>query len=172
VIGYQIVEPSSGIRLAAMSCAQGLLVPAGSACASGWCSTASTCATGTIGKQGWDGTKTGFALAAGPLPRVVMAFDNSAELSPDGRHVAADAVADSSTGTYETVLFSNGSWSVLTKLGAPQGWLDDTHVVVSSPTDVWIFDIQNGTSTLMTGLDTIPQEGMSALAGVLPTNLG
>jgi hypothetical protein len=171
VIAYHVVEPASGLRLAALDCAQGLLVPAGSACSSGWCSTSSTCAPGTLGKESWNGVKTAFALLAGSDPRILAASVRSAELSPDGSHIAAYAVADPQTGAIETLLFADGSSSVLTTLGGPQGWLDDTHLVVSSAGAVSVFDIQSGTSTPMTGLDTIPRQGTSALTGVLPTNL-
>jgi hypothetical protein len=170
-ISYEIADPATGVQLAALDCAQGLLVAAGTACASGWCSTGSTCDSGTLGKQGWDGTKTAFAIPAGPPPRIFMAFANPAELSPDGTSIAADAVADPQNFAVETLIFKSGSSSILTRLGSPQGWLDSSHVVVSSPFGVWVIDVSNGVPTQMTDLQLVPQTGMPLLAGVMPANL-
>jgi hypothetical protein len=171
-IAYQIVDPASGLGLVTLDCAQGLLVAAGTACASGWCSTGSTCGTGTLAKQAWDGAKTAFVLPGGPPPKIFMAFANSAELSPDGTSIAADAVADQQNFAVETLLFKGGSSSVLTRLGSPLGWLDSSRVLVSSPSAVWVIDVSTGVPTQLTGLQTVPQTGMPVLAGLMPTDLG
>ena len=121
--------------------------------------------------QAWGGAKTLFGLPTGPALRILMAFDNSAELSPDGIRIAADVLADQQTGATETLLLADGVQNLVTQSGSPQGWLDNTHLVVGSASDVWIFDTRSGDPVLMTGLTTIPQQGMPALAGVLPTNL-
>ena len=171
-VAYHIVDPATGRRLLALNCAQGLLGPAGTACATGFCGTASTCAGGTIGEEGWNGATTNFALPVGPPPKILLAFAHGAELSPDGRRIAAFGVMDSPSFAPETIMLSNGASSVLTQLGSPQGWLDSTHLVVTSGTAAWIVDADNGqTATQMTGISALPQEGSPALAGVLPTNL-
>ncbi|MGA7910804.1 MAG: hypothetical protein WCC30_04560 [Candidatus Dormiibacterota bacterium] len=171
-IAYHIADPASGLRLATLDCARGLLVAAGTACADGWCSTGSTCGSGTLGKQAWDGTKTAFAIPSGPPPKIFMAFANAAELSPDGASIAASVVADQPTFALETLLFNNGSSSILTQLGSPLGWLDGSHLLVSSPSAVWVIDVSTRIPNQMTNLQTVPQTGMPALAGVMPTNLG
>jgi hypothetical protein len=170
-IGYHIADPATGLRLGALDCARGLLVAAGTACASGWCSTGSTCGSGTLGKQAWDGTKTAFDIPSGPPPKIFMAFANAAELSPDGASIATSAVADQQTFAVETLLFKNGSSSILTQLGSPLGWLDSSRLLVSSPSAVWVIDVNTRITTQMTNLQTIPQTGMRALAGVMPTDL-
>lgn len=173
VVGYHLVDPDTGRRIAALDCAKGLLVRTGSACASGWCTTWTACTDGTLGKQGWDGVKTLFTIPSNPMPKILMAWNNSAELSPDGSRIAADNLVDPQTGQTETRLLSSGASSSLTLLGAPQGWLDDSHVVVSSASAVWIVDADNGGgATMMQGLQTIPQQGMPMLSGILPANLG
>lgn len=172
VVAYQIVDSDTGRLNSAIDCAKGLLVPAGSACATGWCTTWTACTDGTVGKQGWDGTKALFAIPSAPMPKILMAWNNSAELSPDGTRIAADNLVDPQTGQTETRLLSNGTSSSLTLLGAPQGWLDDSHVVVSSASAMWIVDADHGGApTEMQGLQTIPQQGMPMLMGILPVNL-
>ena len=171
-IAYHIADPATGLTLESLDCAQGLLVAAGTACASGWCSTGSTCDSGTLGKQAWDGTKTPFALPGGPPPKIFMAFANPAELSPDGASIAADAIADQQNFAVETLLFKSGAWSVLTRLGTPLGWLDSSRLVVSSSFGVWVIDVRSGIPNQMTNLQLVPQTGMPVLAGVMPTDLG
>lgn len=171
-VGYHLFDPDTGRGIATLDCAKGLLVRIGSACATGWCTTWTTCTDGTLGKQGWDGAKTLFAIPANPTRKILMTWNNSAELSPDGSRIAADNLVNPQTGQAETRLISGGSSASLSLLGAPQGWLDDSHVVVSSPSGVWIVDADNGgASTEMQGLQTIPQQGMPMLMGVLPANL-
>lgn len=170
-IAYDIVDPATGLRLGALDCAQGLLVAAGTACASGWCSSGSTCGGGTLGKQAWDGTKTAFAIPSGPPPRIFMAFANAAELSPDGASIATSAVADQKAFAVETLLFNNGTSSILTQLGSPLGWLDSAHLLVSSPSAVWVIDVSTRIPVKIRNLELVPQTGMPVLAGVMPTNL-
>jgi hypothetical protein len=170
-VGYQLVDPNTGHQIAALDCAKGLLVRTGSACATGWCTSWTTCTDGTVGKQGWDGAKTSFAIPVNSMPKILMPWNNSAELSPDGTRIAADNLVNE-TGKTETRLLSNGSSTSLSLLGAPQGWLDDSHVVVSSASAVWIIDAGNSSiTTEMQGLQTIPQQGMPMLMGILPANL-
>jgi hypothetical protein len=172
VVAYHIVDPATGARLGALDCARGLLVAAGTACASGWCTTGSTCGSGTLGKQAWDGTQTPFTVPSGPPPKIFTAFANAAELSPDGVNIATSAISDQPSFAVETLLFKNGSSSILTRLGSPLGWLDSSHVLVSSVSAVWIVDLNNvAAPTMMQGLQTIPQQGMPALSGILPANL-
>jgi hypothetical protein len=170
-VGYHVVDPDTGRLVSALDCAKGLLVRTGSACATGWCPTSTTCTDGTLGKQGWDGSKTLFAIPANPRPRILMAWNNSAELSPDGTRIAADNLVDAVTGKTETILISGGSSVSLSLLGGPQGWLDDSHVVVSSASAMWIVEARSGAATMIRGLQTIPQQGMPMLSGILPTSL-
>jgi len=171
-IAYRVADPATGHELGALDCAQGLLVAAGTACASGWCTTGSSCGSGTLGMQAWDGTKTPFAIPAGQPPRIFTAFANAAELSPDGVSIATSAISAQPSFAVETMLFKNGSSSILTLLGSPLGWLDSSHVLVSSVSAVWIVDVNNPAApTMMQGLQTIPQQGMPVLSGILPANL-
>lgn len=172
VIAYQVADPATGHELDSLDCAQGLLVAAGTACASGWCTTASSCGSGTLGMQAWDGTKTPFTIPAGPPPQIFTAFANAAELSPDGVSIATSAISDQPSFAVETMLFKNGSSSILSTLGSPLGWLDRSHVLVSSVSGVWIVDVNNpAAQTMMQGLQTIPHQGMPELSGILPANL-
>jgi len=170
--GYQVVDSSSGRRLASLDCTFGLLVEAGSACATGWCAIfEGPCAPGTLSRQAWDGTKIGFALPDGP-PALVVRNGLVIHLSPDGTRLAAEVVTDQQAGTVATMVFQNGAAGILADDGSPQGWLDNTHLVVSSGSAVEIVDVTGGPKYVMTGLKSIPQQGTPMLAGVMPANLG
>jgi hypothetical protein len=170
--GYYVVDPASGRRLASLDCAYGLLVGAGSACATGWCAIfEGPCDPGTLGAQAWDGTKTAFSLPGGP-PAHILRNGLEIHLSPDGTRLAVEVVTDQQTGAGQTVLFQNGVASIIATDVYPQGWLDNTHLVVSSGSAVEIVDVTGGPEHMMTGLKSIPQQGMPGLAGVMPANLG
>jgi len=176
VIGYHIVDPATGIRLAAMDCSEGLLVVAGTACVAGGCTTTSTCTPATLSRQAWDGTKTNFSLPAGPAQRIFVAW-NYTELSPAGDRVAAELMTDvgngsAGSGSTETAVLENGSVLFTTQIGGPQGWLDEDHLVVSNASQVSIVDVTTGAAVPMVGLKSIPQQGMPTLAGILPQTLG
>ena len=79
-IGYHVVDPSTGLRSAALDCADGLLSPAGTACLSGFCPTAGGCGAGTIGKQGYDGTKVSFTFSTSASPQILTTFANQRRL--------------------------------------------------------------------------------------------
>jgi hypothetical protein len=143
-------------------------VQAGTACATGFCLIPTVCYDGSIGKQGWDGHKTAFALPAGPAPRIFPAY---LDLSPDGKRIAAGVVKDPQTGVSETDVFGDGTQSPVTSLGPPLGWIDSSHLVVVSLQSVWIVDADHGTSKPMDALKKIAQQGEPSLAGVLPANL-
>ena len=100
-----------------------------------------------------------------------MAFANAVELSPDGASIATSAVANQQAFAVETLLFHNGTSSILTQLGSPLGWLDSSHLLVSSPSAVWVIDVSTRIPIKMRNLETVPQAGMPVLAGVMPTNL-
>lgn len=170
--GYHVVDPATGRRLASLDCAFGLLEAAGTACASGWCAVfEGPCDSGTLGVQAWDGTKTAFSLPSGPPPHIVR-NGLVMHLSPDGSRVAVEVVTDPLTGAGNTMLFQNGAASLIARDTDPQGWLDNTHLVVVSGGGVKIVDTTSGAELLMTDLKAIPQQGMPQLAGVLPANLG
>ena len=159
--GYLVVDPATGQKLQSIDCAFGLLVAAGSACG-----------TGTFGKQAWDGTKSDFVIPGGTPPHDVLG-EMVIHLSPDGTRLAADVITDQKTGATSTKVFQNGSATTIPISNiAPRGWLDDTHLVVSSPDLVEIVDVVSGTMSKMTGLQLIVNQGMPVLAGTLPANLG
>lgn len=164
---YRLVDSVTGNTTKALECNRGLLVPAGVACATGWCSIPSSCQTGTLGKESWGGQKFEFSLATGRVPRIFPVW-TYLDLSPDGTRLLGAVVSDPGTGMLETDLFGDGTSSVVSGLGAPQGWLDDTHVVVSSSSAVWIIDLTSDSATQVTGLKTVALNGMPTLAGVLP----
>ncbi len=171
--GYQVVDPASASRVASLSCARGLLVPAGTACAEGWCATASgPCIAGTLGKQSWDGTRTEFALPKGPPPPIFTAFDDAAELSPDGMRLAVSVVLDPLSGAVTTMLLENGEATFVAPGFAPLGWLDNHRLVVRSVTEIDIVDLNTRASKPMTNLKVIPLQGMPELMGIMPANLG
>ena len=170
--GYHVVDPATGHDRASLDCAFGLLVSAGTACASGWCGVfEGPCGPGTLGAQAWNGTKTAFSIPSGPPPHIVR-NGIVTHLSPDGGRLAVDVVTDQQTGASITMLFQNGTAGVIAGDATPQGWLDKTHLVVSSGSGVKVVDTDSGAEFLMTALKTIPQQGMPQLAGVLPDNLG
>ena len=172
-LAYHVVDPSTGRRFAALDCAQGLLSPAGTACVSGFCSTAATCTDGAVGKQGYDGSKTTFALRAASTPRILTAFAHTAALSPDGARLAATVVpADPNAASDGTVLIGDGTFSTLTGEGAELGWLDDRYVVVGHGFWAYVVDTSDPSSVLrILSNAPVPQAGFPTLAGVLPTNL-
>jgi hypothetical protein len=170
--GYQVFDPATGRRLASLDCAFGLLVRAGTACASGWCPIfEGPCDPGTLGVQAWDGAKTAFTIPSGP-PAHILRNGLEMHLAPDGNRVAVEVVTDSKTGAGDTMLFQNGAARIVARDAGPQGWLDNTHLVVWSGGGVKIVDTTNGAEQLMTALKSIPQQGMPSLAGVLPADLG
>lgn len=171
--GYHVADPATGLRLASLSCARGLLVAAGTACADGWCGTASgPCVSGTVGKQSWDGTKTLLAIPSGPPPRIFMAFDWAANLSPDGTTLACAVVADPQTGALQTMLLQNGTAKFIAPGFVPMGWFDSGHVILGSAFDVKIMDVASQALVSTSGLRAIPTQGRPAFTGTLPVDLG
>jgi hypothetical protein len=167
-----VADPATGLRLASLDCAFGLLVRAGTACASGWCGIfEGPCDPGTLGAQAWNGTKTAFTIPGGP-PAHILRNGLEMHLAPDGNRVAVEVVTDSQTGAGDTMLFQNGAARIVARDAGPQGWLDNTHLVVWSGGGVKIVDTTSGAEQLMTALKSIPQQGMPSLAGVLPADLG
>lgn len=170
--GYYVVDPATGRRVASLDCAFGLLVEGGSACATGWCAIfEGPCVPGTLARQAWDGTKTGFGLPAGS-PAQIVRNGLVIHLSPDGTRLAAEVVTDQQAGKVSTLLFQNRAAGIIADGVSPQGWLDNTHLVVSSGSAVEIVDVAGGPERVMTGLKSIPQQGMPVLAGLMPANLG
>ena len=168
--GYRLLDSVTGNTVKALDCDRGLLVKAGVACATGWCSIPSLCETGTLGKESWSGQKSVFSVAAGPVPKIFPVWEYL-DLSPDGTRILSAVVSNSSSGALETDLFGDGASSLVSALGSPQGWLDDTHVLVSSSSAVWVLDLTTDSATQVTGLKTIALEGTPSLAGVLPGGL-
>jgi hypothetical protein len=169
--GYVLVDPATGRALVTLDCAQGLLVLAGTACVTGGCPVANSCTDATLYRQAWDGTKSQFALPSGPARRIFTAFSYT-HLSPDGTRVAADVVADPQTGSTETAVIEDGAVVFTTLVGAPQGWLDNHHLVVSNADVVFIIDLRSGAEVPMVDLMLIPNQGMPTLAGIMPEALG
>lgn len=171
--GYRTVDPSTGQALASLDCTSGLLSAAGTACASGWCANPVYCGgAAALGKQEWNGVKTSWALPAGGTPKVQIASNYSAQLSPDGMRIAAEVVSDPQTGARDTVdLVADGLVSIVARSFSPEGWLDNGHLVASSAAGVWIIEVDRGGMIQMSGLRRIALQGEPRLAGVLPANL-
>lgn len=171
-LGYHVVDAVTGQRYAALDCAQGLLGPAGTACVSGFCPTAGNCGPGTVGAQGFDGTKVRFDLPSGPPPRILTAFADVAQLSPDGSEIALTRLPDDPNQVSDdTFLIRGGTATVLTHVGGPIGWIDTTHLMVAASFQAYIVDTADPSSVLsLVGAES-PQIGFATLAGVLPTNL-
>ena len=172
-IAYHVVDPATGRRISSLDCAQGLLSPTGVACVSGFCTTASTCRDGSVGKEGYDGSKTTFAVPTAPAPRILTAFAHTAQLSPDGTRLAATVVsADPNRGSDDTVIIGDGTLTTVSHLGAPLGWIDDSRIVVAGGFNAYVVDTADPSSVLaMFSQAPRPAGGFPTLAGVLPTNL-
>jgi hypothetical protein len=156
--GYLVIDPTTGARLVSLDCAYGLLVAAGTACPPlrDW------------RQQAWDGTQSAVDLHGWPMPAGRVLSGLVTHLSPDGAWIAA------ASGPPPLFVETTGSNSGgYTAWGVPLGWLDNTHLVVSSPSELEVVDITGAvTPVAITGLKTIPQQGEPALAGTLPANLG
>jgi hypothetical protein len=170
--GYVLIDPATGSNVASLDCARGLLVAAGTACATGWCPSVSTCAGGTLAGQAWDGSRTRFALPSGPPPRVLLGNSRSPHLSPDGTRIAAEVVVDPQTGAVGTMVLQAGVAKVIRPDRAPLGWLDADHLAVSSGHEVDFLDLRVGTESLVGGYHPLPDYGTPLLLGVIPANLG
>ena len=170
--GYEVLDPSTGAVQATLDCAFGHVVHAGSVCLDGGCPDTSRCQPTTAALQRWDGRKVPLPLPV-EATYVFTAFDYT-QLSPDpsGSLLAADVVIDPKTsGDTKTVVVRDGKVVFTTLVGAPQGWLDGTHLIVSNTGSVYIDDVVTGDEVMMTGLQSIPTQGMPRLAGVLPSSL-
>lgn len=170
--GYQVVDPATGGQLVTLDCARGLLVVAGTACASGFCPSGTTCGPGTLGRQGWDGSKTTFRLPSSPPPGIFLAFANGVELSPDGTSVAAEVISDPQASSYDAVLFQDAKSTTIGPGLTPAGWLDGDHLVVLSSQDqMLIMDLTAKTSIPVFNIQAIHGQ-RPEVVGTLPANLG
>jgi len=170
--GYVLVDPSTGAKVASLDCARGLLVAAGTACATGWCPTVSTCAGGTLAAQGWDGSRTTFAVPPGPPPRILMGNSRSPHLSPDGTRLAAEVVVNADTNAIASTVLQHGELTVVRPDRAPLGWLDADHLAVASGHEVDFLDLRRDIESLVGGYHPLPNYGTPQLVGVMPSNLG
>ena len=166
--GYELIDAAKGQTISTLDCSAGLLVRAGTACVEGGCISATTCTVATAYRQGWDGAKTQLGLPDGP-PVHIFTTSSYTELSPGGARLAAEVVTDPASGSTETVVVQDGAVIFKTLVGAPEGWLDDDHLVLSSLT---IVDLRTGEEVAMTNLDTILHQGSPTFMGVLPEDLG
>ncbi len=169
--GYQVIDRATGDPLASLDCARGLLVAAGSACASGFCAGQLNCGAGVLGRQGWDGTKTTFSLPSSP-PRIFAPFATGVELAPDGSTVAAQVFSDPQFSSYQTMLVQDGKSTLIAPGFAPVGWLDNGHLILISPDQMVIMDLGANTVTPVSNLELIRGQGWPEVVGTLPANLG
>jgi hypothetical protein len=166
-LGYQLVDPVNGHVRATLDCNQGLVVSAGTACSSGLCPIPTYCEVGQLAVQSWDGAKVDFALPA-EARRVFVPYTY---LSPAGDQMAVAIVTDVSTGKLKTAVLAGGAIRFTSLAGTPQGWLDETHLVLSTADTVSIVDIASGVLVEVTDLKAIPQQGQPHLVGTLPPSL-
>ena len=168
--GYVVLDPATGAVLVTLGCAFGQLTPVGSVCVDGGCPTTTTCKPAAVSVQWWDGRTVPMPLPA--QAAYVFTAWNYTQLSPDGSLLAVDAVTDPTSGSTKTVVSRLGDVVFTTLAGAPQGWLDSAHLVVSNAGAVYIDDVITGDQVQMTDLQTIPTQGMPSFTGVLPFSLG
>jgi hypothetical protein len=171
-IGYQVIDPGTGRQLASLDCARGLLVAAGTACANGFCAGQTNCGPGVLGKQGWDGIKTTFSLPSGPPPLIFAPFPNGIELSPDGSTIAAQVFSDPQFSSYQTMLVRDGKSTFIAPGLSPVGWLDSSHLILTSTYEMVFFDLAKNTSVPVLNLELIHGQGWPEVVGTLPANLG
>jgi hypothetical protein len=169
--GFVVLDPATGQVISTLDCSAGLLVPAGSACVTGGCPTTVTCTDEALYRAAWDGTKTRLATPAGPAQRIFTASDYT-QLSPDGGRVAASVVIEATSGDTETAVIQDGSITFTSLVGSPQGWLDNDHLVISNADSVFIVDLRSHVFVPMLNLESIPQQGVPRLAGIMPEALG
>jgi hypothetical protein len=171
-IGYQVIDPATGQPVDSLDCAFGLLVAAGTACATGGCAfNPGPCTAVTLAAQAWDGNKHPFVIPSGPSANILRG-GLLVHLSPDGTRIAAEEVTNQLSGAGSTILFESGKATVIAQDYVPQGWLDSSHLVLGSADVVEVMDVNTGTSLMTTGLQRIPNQGVPQLAGVMPANLG
>jgi len=167
-VGYRVVDAATGDVNANLDCHQGLVVAAGTACTTGLCSLPTQCEPGRLAMQDWYQAKTDFAVPA----TAQNIFVPYTQLSPAGDRIAVALVTDPQTGALETaVLSKDGTVHYTSLTGAPQGWLDETHLVLGSIDGVWIADITSSKVDLVRDLQRIPQSGQPQLAATVPPSL-
>jgi hypothetical protein len=157
-VEYHLVDPATGVRVAALTCSYGPLVAAGTAC---W-------KPGEVGRQDWSGTITPFHSNPAGLIRLVQ--ESNIALSPDGSQVAAALQATSGNGN-RTQLFREGSEAALATDAAPLGWLDGNHVLLLTRSGPAIAALPGGAITPAIGLTHLPGQGWPSFLGVLPAAL-
>lgn len=167
--GYEVVDSANGAVRARLDCSsRGLVVAAGTACSTGFCTTPTYCQAGRLFAQAWDGATMDFAVPAA-AQKIFLPYSN---LSPAGDKMAVSVVTDEQTGSLETaVLDKSGDILYRSLTGAPQGWLDESHLVLGSIDGVLIADITSGRVVPISDLQRIPQQGQPHLIATLPPSL-
>jgi hypothetical protein len=158
-VEYHLIDPDNGTRLDTIGCSFGPLVAGGSAC---W-------TPGVLGRQDWTEATTHFRLD--PAGAVSQVQESYVALSPDGSRVAA-AVRASSAASNTAELFAHGSEASLAPNAAPLGWLDADHVLLLTSTGLALADVAGKSVTPVTGLSTLPGQGLPSFLGILPAALG
>ena len=169
--GYVLMDPAGGGVRSTLDCSAGLLVSAGTACVSGGCPATTNCTDATAYRQGWDGAKVSLPLPAGPERHLFTGFSYT-QLSPDGSRLAASVVTDPVSGDTRTEVLENGAVIQTTLSGAPDGWIDNGHLVISNADAVFILNVKTGELVPMRSLRTIPSQGVPSFVGMLPEDLG
>lgn len=157
---YQVVDSTTGERIATLDCIDGPLVAAGTACYD--------YQNERLGIESWDGRKTmwsGFNLGpSAGSPRLDPGF---IALAPDGSRIAASVQPTTKQPCPQVVLFSLVGGAPTAMRGFSTGWLDSGHLIVSPCSDASrILDVATGLTV------PFPFPPLSRFVGLLPAGLG
>jgi len=151
-LGYHIVDPATGSRLAtigASSCGVVAMARAGAVC---------NVSGHDLSLQTWDGSSRTFPRSAGLLGGIV---------SPDGLRIAAQQPAASGPGAVVFATTDGPSHPVVP--GNPLGWIDDTHLVFTSFSAANALAIWDTDANTSVPIVSVPQG--ANIIGTLPPGL-
>jgi len=151
-LGYHVVDPATGSRLAtigASSCGVVAMARAGAVC---------NVSGHDLSLQTWDGSSRTFPRSAGLLGGIV---------SPDGLRIAAQQPAASGPGAVVFATTDGPSHPVVP--GNPLGWIDDTHLVFTSFSAANALAIWDTDANTSVPIVSVPQG--ANIIGTLPPGL-
>ena len=151
-LGYHVVDPATGSRLAtigASSCGVVAMARAGAVC---------NVSGHDLSLQTWDGSSRTFPRSAGLLGGIV---------SPDGLRIAAQRQGASGPGAVVFATTDGPSHPVVP--GNPLGWIDDTHLVFTSFSAANALAIWDTDANTSVPIVSVPQG--ANIIGTLPPGL-